>query len=113
MVIEPITTAPGVGGSWRVNDDLRVLAETSGGNLGGGGKLGADYRLSDRSNAYLTYIIEGENPNSAYRGRQGAWVSGSNYRVSDEVRLFGETKMTHGAGPQSLSQAFGADWAPR
>ena len=68
--------------------------------------------MSDRSNAYLNYVVESDNPDSLYRGRQGSWISGSNYRVSDQVRLFGETKLTNGSGPQSLSQAFGADWAP-
>jgi hypothetical protein len=102
----------GVGGGWRINDRLKVLAEASDGNLGAGGKLGADYRLSDRSNAYMTYGMETDNPNNAYRGRQGTWVSGSSMRVSDEVRAFGETRATHGAGPQSLVQAFGLDLSP-
>ncbi len=102
----------GGGLGWRINDRLKATAEASGGSLGPGGKLGMDYRLSDRSNAYMNYVVESDNPDSAYRGRQGSWVTGSNYRVSDEVRLFGENKITNGAGPQSLSQAFGADWAP-
>jgi outer membrane protein OmpA-like peptidoglycan-associated protein len=102
----------GVGGGWRVNDRLKMLAEASDGNLGLGGKLGADYRLSDRSNAYLTYAMETDNPNNAYRGRQGTWVTGSSMRVSDELRVFGETRATNGAGPQSLTQAFGLDLAP-
>ena len=102
----------GVGGKYRVNDRLSVLAEASEGSLGVGGRLGAEYRLSDRSNAYLSYRLENENPDTAYRGRMGSWVSGADYRVSSEVRLFGETRLTHGAGPESLTQAFGVDLAP-
>lgn len=102
----------GLGGEYRVNDRLKLNGEASGGSLGAGGKLGADYRLSDRGNAYLNYVLENEDPDTAWRGSQGTWVAGSNYRVSDSVRLFGETKMTTGAGPQSLSRAFGTDWAP-
>lgn len=102
----------GAGGSWRINDRVKLLAEASGGSLGPGGKVGADYRLSDRSNAYLNYVVETESPDVAYRGRQGTWVSGSSTRISDEVRLFNETRSTNGAGPDSLSNAFGADWAP-
>jgi len=102
----------GAGGAWRINDRVKLLGEVSDGSLGAGGKFGADYRLSDRSNAYLNYVVESENPDWAYRGRQGTWVSGSSTRVSDSLRLFGETKATHGAGPQSLSNAFGLDWAP-
>lgn len=102
----------GLGGEWRVTERIKLLAEVSDGNLGAGGKLGADYRLSDRSNAYMNYVVESESIDSAWRGRQGTWVSGSSYRVSDAVRLFGEARLTHGAGPQSLTQAFGADWSP-
>lgn len=102
----------GAGGAWQVTERIKALAEASGGSLGGGGKLGIDYRLSDRSNAYLTYRLESDDPNVDYRGRQGTWVAGGTTRVSDQVRLFGETKSTHGAGPDSLAQAFGADWAP-
>jgi hypothetical protein len=102
----------GGGGAWRINDRFKLMAELSEGSLGTGGKLGGDYRLSDRSNAYLNYVVETETPDVAWRGRQGTWVSGSSTRVSDDLRVFGETRATHGAGPQGLSQAFGLDWAP-
>lgn len=102
----------GVGASWQVNDRFRLNAEASDGNLGIGGRIGADYRISDRSNAYLNYVMETENPNYAYRGRTGTWVTGSEYRVSDGMRLFGENRITSGSGPQSLTQAFGVDLSP-
>lgn len=102
----------GVGGALRLNDRWAVNAEASGGNLGPGGLLGADYRISDRSNAYLNYRMESENPDTNYRGRYGSWVTGSNYRLNDTTRLFGEVRATDGAGSQSLVQAFGVDLAP-
>ncbi len=102
----------GFGGGWRVNERTKLLAEISDGNLGVGGKLGVDYRLSDRSNAYVTYAMETENPNTAYRGRQGTWVTGSSTRLSDQVRVFGEVRATSGAGPDSLVNAFGLDLSP-
>lgn len=102
----------GLGGVLRLNDRWALNAEASGGNLGAGGMLGADYRISDRSNAYLNYRVESENPDSNYRGRYGSWVTGSNYRLNDTTRLFGEVRATDGAGSQSLVQAFGVDLAP-
>lgn len=102
----------GLGGGWQINDRLRLTAEASDGNLGVGGRLGGDYRVSDRSNAYLNYSMETENPNYNYRGRAGSWVTGSDYRVSDGVRLFGENRITSGSGPQSLTDAFGVDLSP-
>jgi outer membrane protein OmpA-like peptidoglycan-associated protein len=102
----------GVGGSWQVNDRLKVNAEASDGSLGPGGKLGTEYRVSDRSNAYLNYELETDNPDSYYRGSTGTWVTGADYRISDRTRLFGESRMSNGAGPESLTHAFGVDLAP-
>ncbi|HZV61574.1 MAG TPA: OmpA family protein [Methylophilaceae bacterium] len=101
----------GLGMSWQVTDRIKLVAEGSHGNLGPGVKLGADYRLSDRSNAYTNYLIETERSDSLYRGRHGTFVNGSSYRVSDEMRVFGETRRTDGSGPQSLIHAFGLDFA--
>jgi outer membrane protein OmpA-like peptidoglycan-associated protein len=102
----------GVGGSLQVSERVKLLAEVSDGSMGIGGKVGADYRVSDRSNAYLTYAMETESPDIAWRGRQGTLVSGASTRVSDQLRVFGEGRASNGAGPQSLTQAFGMDWAP-
>lgn len=102
----------GLGGAWRLNDRVKLLAEGSDGSQGAGGKIGVDYRLSDRSNAYANYQVETENPNVAWRGSQGTWISGVTTKLSDDLRIFGETRATNGAGPQSLTQAFGMDWAP-
>lgn len=101
----------GLGMSWQMTERIKLLAEGSQGNMGPGLRLGADYRLSDRSNAYTNYIVETERPDSLYRGRQGSFVNGSSYKVTDEMRVFGETRMTNGAGPQSLINAFGLDFA--
>jgi len=102
----------GAGGSMQVTDRLRVKAEASGGNGGPGGLVGGEYRISDRSNVYLNYVIETEDPEYAWRGRHGTWVSGADYRVSETARVFGENRLTHGAGPQGLTHAFGVDLAP-
>ncbi len=102
----------GLGGEYQLTERVKLIGEASDGNQGVGGKIGADYRLSDRSNAYLTYAMETENPNYAYRGRQGTLVSGASTRVSDQLRVFGEGRAANGAGPESLTQAFGADWSP-
>ncbi|MGE3772860.1 MAG: OmpA family protein [Gammaproteobacteria bacterium] len=102
----------GLGMGWQYNDRLHLLSEVSGGDGGVGGKIGGDYRIDDRSNAYLTYTLETEREDVNYRGRQGVMTTGSRYRVSDEMAVFGETRATGGAGPQSLIHAYGLDYAP-
>lgn len=102
----------GMGGKLQVSERVKLIGEVSNGNLGVGGKFGADYRLSDRSTAYLTYTMETESTDIATLGRQGTLVSGASTRVSDQLRVFGEARGVRGAGPQSLTQAFGMDWSP-
>lgn len=102
----------GVGGSWQATDRLRVLGEVSAGDGGAGGKIGGDWRIDDRSNAYLTYSVENERPDAAYRGRFSNLVSGSRYRLNDRTSTFGETRWGSGAGPESMTHAFGLDYAP-
>jgi len=102
----------GLGMGWQVNDRFHFLSEVSGGDGGVGGKVGGDYQIDDRSNAYLTYTLETEREDVNYRGRQGVMTTGSRYRLTDEMAVFGETRATGGAGPQSLIHAYGLDYAP-
>lgn len=102
----------GVGGSWAVNDKLRLGAEASGGDGGAGGRLSADYQVDDRSTVYLTYTMETESADNNYAGRQATLTSGTHYRYSDQVGMFAETRWSEGAGPKSLTRAFGVDFAP-
>ena len=102
----------GLGLGWQYNNRLHLLSEVSGGTGGIGGKFGGDYRIDDRSNAYLTYTLETEREDVNYRGRQGVMTTGSRYRVSDEMSVYGETRATQGVGPESLIHAYGLDLAP-
>ncbi|HMK44047.1 MAG TPA: hypothetical protein VK445_07920, partial [Dissulfurispiraceae bacterium] len=102
----------GVGGFWQATPRFKLDAEISAGDGGLGGKLSGDYRIDDRSNVYLTYTMETERPDSIYRGRMGTLVFGSAYKLSDQVRVYGESKWAQGAGPDSLVHAFGLDYSP-
>ncbi|MCE1225102.1 MAG: OmpA family protein [Geobacteraceae bacterium] len=102
----------GLGGGWQVTDRFRLNAEVSGGDGGMGGLLGGDYRVNDRSNVYLTYSMESQRPDTNARGRYSTAVTGTKYRISDEMAIYGETKATSGAGSESLVNAFGLDLSP-
>jgi flagellar motor protein MotB len=102
----------GLGGSYQVSNRLRLGAEASGGSGGAGGRLSGDYQIDDRSTVYLTYTMETESQDNNYAGRQGTLTSGTHYRFSDQVGMFGETRWSDGAGPKSLTHAFGVDFAP-
>ncbi len=102
----------GIGGSWRMNDKLRLGAEASGGDGGTGGRLSGDYQVDERSTVYLSYAMETESADSNYAGRQGTLTSGTHYRLNDQVGSFAESRWSDGAGPKSLTHAFGVDYAP-
>lgn len=102
----------GLGGSWQASEALRLGGELSGGSGGGGARLAANYRASERSDVYLAYALETENPDVNYAGRQGTLTGGTRYRLSEQAALFGETRWQDGSGPQSLVHAFGVDLAP-
>jgi outer membrane protein OmpA-like peptidoglycan-associated protein len=102
----------GLGGSYQVSSKLRLGAEASGGTGGLGGRLSGDYQVDDRSTVYLTYTMETESQDNNYAGRQGTLTSGTHYRFTDQLGSFAETRWSDGAGPKSLTHAFGVDFAP-
>lgn len=102
----------GVGGGWQATNRLGLRAEASGGDGGLAGLVGADYRVTDRSNVYMNYALETERPDVNSRGRYGTAVTGAKYRVNDQMSVYGETKATHGSGAEGLVNAYGMDLSP-
>jgi outer membrane protein OmpA-like peptidoglycan-associated protein len=102
----------GVGADWQATSRFKIGGEVSTGGEGLGGKLTGDYRIDDRSNVYLTYVNETESQDIVSRGRIGTLVFGSGYKMSDQARIYTESRWVDGAGPNSLAQAFGLDLAP-
>ncbi|HUH54589.1 MAG TPA: hypothetical protein VLZ32_02520, partial [Rhodanobacter sp.] len=102
----------GLGGGWQATDRVHVEGEVSDGDGGVGGKLGSDYRISDRSNVYAQYLMETERPDLAYRGRFGTLLGGVRSKLNDRVSVYEESRQTSGSGQDSLVHAFGIDLAP-
>ena len=102
----------GIGGGWQLSERLRLNGEVSGGDGGAGGKLGIDWRINDRSNAYLQFTQESERPDLSERGRTSTWVTGGRYRMSDQVNLYAEDRFSRNVGSDSLTHAFGVDLSP-
>lgn len=101
----------GLGGGWQVTDRIHADAEVSDGDGGIGGKLGSEYRISDRSSVYGKYLMETERPDLVYRGRFGTLVGGVRSKLNDRVSVYEESKQTTGSGQDSLVNAFGIDLA--
>jgi outer membrane protein OmpA-like peptidoglycan-associated protein len=102
----------GVGAQKQLHDRFRLGGEASEGDGGFGGKLSGDYQIDDRSNVYLAHGIETERQDSNYRGRFGNTVLGGRVKLSDQVSVYDEARRGRGAGPDSLTNAFGVDLAP-
>lgn len=102
----------GVGGHTQLNDRIRLTGEVSDGDGGVGGKLGADYRLSDRNSVYLNYLIDPDRSDPGYRGRVGSLTAGAKSRFSDSLSVYAEERyQTADNGPSGLIHAFGLDLA--
>ena len=101
----------GIGGRYKVIDPLDLNGEISGGDGGLGGKLGADWRVNERSQLYMNYTLDSDRTDNLYRGRQGRLTSGGKTRYSDNLSVYAEESLQHGAGPSGLIHAFGLDLA--
>ncbi len=102
----------GVGGSTKITDRLDITSEVSGGNGGLGAQVGADYRLTDRSNVYLGYELDPDRTDNLFRGRNGQLTTGMKHRYSDALSVFGEGRYQHGDSTSGLTHAYGLDYAP-
>lgn len=101
----------GLGGRYKVIDPLNLSGEISSGTGGLGGKLGADWRVNERSQLYMNYTLDTDRIDNLHRGRQGRLTMGGRIRYSDALSVFIEERLHHGAGPSGLIHAFGLDLA--
>jgi flagellar motor protein MotB len=102
----------GVGGSYRVTNALRMDAEASGGALGPGGKLGANYLVSNHTTLYLNYSLENERGDTGIFQRQGTLVSGMKERLSDSSSVYVEERYQDIDSASGLTHATGVTLTP-
>jgi len=102
----------GVGGSYRITNALRIDAEASEGALGPGGKLGANYLVSNHTTLYLNYSLENERGDTGIFQRQGTLVSGMKERLSDSSTVYVEERYQDIDSSSGLTHATGVTLAP-
>src|SRR5690606_34674907 len=73
---------------------------------------GTEYLWSDRTNLYLTYVLENERADNGLRARKGNLVSGLRTRYSDSASVYLEERYAHGDVPTGLTHSAGVDLAP-
>ena len=99
----------GAGGSLRLTDRLNVTGEASGGDLGTGGNLGAEYLYTDRTTLYSNYSLENERTDNGLLARKGKMASGFRTRYSDSGSVYAEERYTHGDIPTGLTHSVGVE----
>ena len=102
----------GVGGSYRVANTMQIEAEASEGDLGPGGKLGANYLVSDHTTLYINYSLENELADTGMFQRQGTLVSGMKERLSDSSSVYVEERYQDIDSASGLTQAAGITLTP-
>src|SRR5262249_41848819 len=86
---------------------LRIDAEASEGHLGPGGKLGANYLVSNHTTLYLNYSLENERGDTGIFQRQGTLVSGMKERLSDSSTVYVEERYQDIDSGSGLTHATG------
>jgi hypothetical protein len=105
----------GVGGSYRINDKLRMEGELSDGDLGAGGKLGTNYTHSDHTSVYLNYALENERSIDGLptgQGSEGNLVAGVKSRIADSTSVFLEERYQQNQTMTGLTHGTGINFAP-
>ena len=105
----------GIGGSYRLSERFDVNAEVSDGDLGAGGRLGSNYRHSERTSTYLNYSLDNERIDNSLQtgpGAQGNLVAGVKSRIADSTSVFLEERYQHSATATGLTHGTGISFAP-
>lgn len=105
----------GMGGTVQISEKLQIDAEVSDGDLGGGGRLGSNYKYSDNTSLYLNYTLENERADNGLttaRGSQGNLVAGVKSRFSDSTSVFLEERYQRNATMTGLTHSTGINFAP-
>jgi len=97
----------GVGGDYRVTDRFKLDGELSSGGLGVALKLGTNYKMTDATDLYSSYVLEDERTDNGVKARQGNFTSGFKTRYSDSASMYMEERYTHGDVPTGLMHAMG------
>lgn len=104
----------GLGGTYKVNDQLNIDGELSDGDTGVGARIGTEYILSDDTNLYLSFNLDNERAgnSSVLRGRRGNLTAGFKTRYTDTLSIYGEERYAYGDQPTGLTHLYGVDFAP-
>jgi flagellar motor protein MotB len=105
----------GMGGTMQFSEKLQIDAEVSSGDLGAGGRLGTNYKYSDRTSMYLNYTLENERADNGLnttRGSQGNLIAGVKSRFSDSASVFLEERYQRSDTMMGLTHSTGISLAP-
>ncbi len=105
----------GVGGSYQLNEKVKLEGEISGGDLGLGGKAGTSYAVTEQTSMYLNYALENERTDNVLltrRGKQGSLVGGMKTRLSDHASVYTEHRYRDGYALTGLTHASGVNLTP-
>ncbi len=101
----------GVGIDWQARENLTLSGEVSDGTLGTGASAGANYQMSERTNLYLNYALDTDDPESGIGNNKSTVIAGGRSRFSDSASVYAEEKYTLGNQPRGLTQAYGVELA--
>ncbi len=101
----------GLGGRYRVTEQVSVDGEVSHGDLGPSARAGTNYQHDERTQLYLNYALDNERGYDGLRARRGSLTSGARSRIGDSASVYAENQYQHSA-VVGLTRALGIDYTP-
>lgn len=101
----------GLGGRYRVTEQVSLDGEVSHGDLGPSARAGTNYQHDERTQLYLNYALDNERGYDGLRARRGSLTTGARSRIADSASVYAENQYQHSA-VVGLTRALGIDYAP-
>ena len=102
----------GLGGAFRVTEQMSFEGEASHGESGPALKVGTSFQESEYTRRYLSYVLENERGDDGLNARQGTVVNGVRSRLGDSGSVYREERFQHSKTSNGLTRSVGITLTP-
>jgi hypothetical protein len=102
----------GLGGAFRMTEQLSFDGEASHGDTGPAVRLGTSFQESEESRRYLSYSLENERGENGLHAQRGTLISGMRSRLGDSGSVYREDRWQHSEASNSLTRSMGITLTP-
>ena len=104
----PLNNKSTLGVVTQINDKLAANLEGFTGNLGGGGSVGLDSNINNKTHLYSRFTADVDRTS----GRTHAATFGGDYQVNDKTNFYSERQFLGSARDSSTADVYGVKYSP-